>query len=172
MHAVQEILGYDIEVVRNDVIDYEVLDTMEYIILSPGPGIPQEAGDLKKVINQYSSSKKILGVCLGHQAIGECFGATLKNLEKVYHGVQTSVSLLEDDPVLNKVEKPLEVGRYHSWVIQRDTLPDVFTITSEDDKGEIMSMKHKTLPIYGVQFHPESILTPQGNIMLNNFLNV
>ncbi len=172
VHAIQEIVGHPIEVVRNDVIDYDLLDTMDYIVLSPGPGIPEEAGDLKAVIKRYAGKKKMLGVCLGQQAIAEVFGATIKNLDEVYHGVQTPVSVINDDPLFAGIPSPIDVGRYHSWVVEKDTLSNEFIITSEDDKGEIMSMRHKELPIYAVQFHPESILTPTGEQMLANFLEV
>ena len=172
VHAIQEIVGHTIEVVRNDVIDYDVLDTMDYIVLSPGPGIPDEAGDLKKVIKRYASKKKMFGVCLGQQAIGEVFGASIKNLDEVYHGVQTPIQVTNEGPILAGIETPIDVGRYHSWVIQKETLSDDFIITSEDDKGEIMSIRHKEYPLYAVQFHPESILTPTGEQMLSNFLNL
>jgi len=172
VHAIQEIVGHSIEVVRNDVIDYDVLDTMDYIVLSPGPGIPEEAGDLKEVIKRYADTKKILGVCLGQQAIGEVFGATLKNLDEVYHGVQTPVKVTNEDPLFKNIESPIDVGRYHSWVIEKGTLSSDFIITSEDEKGEIMSIRHKKYPLYALQFHPESILTPHGEQMLSNFLNL
>lgn len=172
VHAIQEITGQIIHVVRNDVIDYDLLDQMEYIILSPGPGIPEEAGDLKKVIKRYAGKKKILGVCLGQQAIAEVFGATLKNLKEVYHGVQTPVTVTYEDPILQGIASPIDVGRYHSWVVARETLSDDFYITSVDDHDEIMSIRHKEYPLYAVQFHPESILTPSGKEMLTNFLNL
>lgn len=172
VHAIEEILGYGIVVWRNDKIDYSKIDEFDYIILSPGPGIPEEAGDLKKVIRQYSKSKKMLGVCLGHQAIGEVYGAQLENLEKVFHGVQTPMSQSADNILFKGLSEIFDGGRYHSWVIKKSTLPTTFTITSQDSNGEIMSFKHNELNLFGVQFHPESILTPEGNKILSNFLNV
>lgn len=170
VHAIQHIVGHDITVWRNDEIDYDNIDNFDYIVLSPGPGIPDEAGDLKKVIQKYSSKKKMLGVCLGHQAIGEVYGADLRNLDEVYHGVQTPIVQQGSSELLKGLEESFPGGRYHSWVIQKDTLSDDFTITATDEKGEIMSIKHKELELHGVQFHPESILTPDGNTILENFL--
>ena len=172
VHLVEEILGHDITVWRNDQIDYNTIDNFEYIILSPGPGIPEEAGDLKKVIAQHLDGKKVLGVCLGHQALGEVYGATLQNLDRVYHGVSTEMKATEPCILLENMSSSFEAGRYHSWVIQSDTLSDEFIVTSIDDNGQIMSMRHKNKPIYGVQFHPESVLTPAGKIILTNFLSL
>ncbi len=173
VHAIEGILGHDITIWRNDQIDYSQIEGFEYIILSPGPGIPNEAGDLKKVISDYSSSKKMLGVCLGHQAIGEVYGATIVNMDKVYHGVQTDIIHNKNNTLFQGLEERFDGGRYHSWVIKNDTLNEaIFEVTSRDDNGEIMSFKHKELPLYGVQFHPESILTPEGETILSNFLNV
>ncbi|MEL6390617.1 MAG: aminodeoxychorismate/anthranilate synthase component II [Bacteroidota bacterium] len=172
VHAIQEIVGHTIDVVRNDQIDFELLSSYDYIVLSPGPGIPDEAGDLKRVIREYGEGTKMLGVCLGHQAIGEVYGAQLHNLEKVYHGVQTSMQQTQTDSLYVGIDSTFEAGRYHSWVIRQGTLSDDFVITSVDDQGEIMSMKHKDHHLYGVQFHPESILTPEGPKILENFLNI
>jgi len=172
VHLIEEIVGHDITVWRNDQIDYNTIDTYEYIILSPGPGIPEEAGDLKKVIAEHLEGKKVLGVCLGHQAIGEVHGAQLENLERVYHGVSTEMQTTESCSLLEDLDPTFEAGRYHSWVIKKDTLPDDFIVTSRDDKGEIMSMRHKDKSIYSVQFHPESVLTPEGKTILANFLNL
>ena len=172
VHAIEKILGHDIDVWRNDQIDYGKIDSYEYIILSPGPGIPDEAGELKKIITTYAKSTKMLGVCLGHQAIGEVFGAKLKNLEKVYHGVQTDMEQTASNILFKGLKKKFDGGRYHSWVIEKGSLPPEFTITSRDSNGEIMSFKHQDHHLYGVQFHPESILTPQGSTILSNFLNV
>lgn len=172
VHAIQDIVGHDITIWRNDEIDFDEIENFEYIILSPGPGIPEEAGDLKKVIEDYSSKKKMLGVCLGHQAIGEVYGAVLQNLDEVYHGVQTPILKSGNSKLLEGLEESFPGGRYHSWVIEKNTLSDDFLITSTDEYGEIMSFKHKKLNLHGVQFHPESILTPDGNTILKNFLNL
>jgi len=172
VHAIEEIVGHDVDVVRNDEIDFEKLGTYEYIVLSPGPGLPDEAGDLKKVIKEYGETTKMLGVCLGHQAIGEVYGATLKNLDKVYHGIQTDMTKTRENVLFRKLHGAFPAGRYHSWVIEKDTLHPDFIITTEDDQGEIMSVSHKTLQLHGVQFHPESILTPDGEQILRNFLSL
>ncbi len=172
VHAIEKIVGHEIDVVRNDKIVFEQLENYEYIILSPGPGIPEEAGELKKVIREFGTTKKMLGVCLGHQAIGEVFGATLKNMETVFHGRQTEMNKTREDVLFRKIHGPFLAGRYHSWVIEKNTLSDDFIITTEDEDGEIMSMSHKSLPLYGVQFHPESILTPDGPQILANFIRL
>ena len=172
VHAVEKILGHEIEVWRNDHIDYGRIEEFDFIILSPGPGIPDEAGDLKEVIRRYSASKKMLGVCLGHQAIGEVFGANLRNLDKVYHGVQTNMYQVGNGILFEGVNKDFPGGRYHSWVIQKDTLNGDFEITAIDDQGEIMGISHKEYNVHGVQFHPESILTPDGSRILENFLRI
>ena len=173
VHALEEIAGCPVTVKRNDELDFSELATYDYIILSPGPGIPDEAGDLKKAIIEFASKKKILGVCLGHQAIGEAFGASLKNLDEVYHGVQTDI-ICSDEPgeLLDNIENVFPGGRYHSWVIQKESLPPEFTVTCRDDAGEIMGIRHKTLNVHGVQFHPESVLTPAGKTILKNFLSM
>ena len=173
VHALEDIAGCPVRVKRNDELDFRELDKYDYIILSPGPGIPDEAGDLKKAILEFSKTKKILGVCLGHQAIGEVFGASLKNLDQVYHGVQTDIICSEEPgELLENIESVFPGGRYHSWVIQKDTLPSEFTVTCRDDAGEIMGIRHNTLNIHGVQFHPESVLTPAGKTILKNFLSM
>ncbi len=172
VHSVQELLNHPIEVKRNDELDFDYLDTFDYIILSPGPGVPDEAGDLKKVIKTFYKTKKILGVCLGLQAIGEVFGAKLRNLEEVYHGVQTEFKISQPCPIFTDISEDFLAGRYHSWVIDKDTLPAELLVTCEDEKGEIMGIRHRKYDVYGVQFHPESILTPDGDTMLSNFLNI
>ena len=171
VHAIENILGHEISVWRNDKIDYSSIGDFEYIVLSPGPGIPEEAGDLLKVIKLYGHKVRMLGVCLGHQAIGEVFGAKLENLTKVYHGVQTAILRKGESKILNGLSPQFEGGRYHSWVIKKDTLPDFFHVTSVDEEEQIMSMRHADYELYSVQFHPESILTPDGNRILENFLN-
>ena len=150
-----------------------IIDNYDYIILSPGPGIPDEAGLLKDVIKRYAGQKKILGVCLGLQAIGEVFGGKLKNLTKVFHGIKTNIQKTQiSDPILSDIESSFEAGRYHSWVIDRENFPSDLVITAVDDKNEIMAARHKTLQVFGVQFHPESIMTPDGKRMVSNFLNL
>jgi anthranilate synthase component 2 len=167
-----EDLNCEVTVYRNDEFDIEEVKKFDKILLSPGPGIPDEAGLLKEVIKTYSPSKSILGVCLGQQAIGEVFGGSLTNLDKVYHGVATNVSILVDDESLfNGLEKQIEVGRYHSWVINPENFPESLEITSVDENGQIMSVRHRTLDVKGVQFHPESVLTPQGKKILENWVN-
>jgi len=165
-----EDLNCEVTVYRNDEFDIDEVKKFDKILL--GPGIPDEAGLLKEVIKTYSPSKSILGVCLGQQAIGEVFGGNLTNLDKVYHGVATQVTILVDDESLfNGLEKQIEVGRYHSWVINSEDFPESLEITSVDENGQIMSVRHRTLDVKGVQFHPESVLTPQGKKMLENWVN-
>jgi anthranilate synthase component 2 len=170
VHAVKE-LGYtDVEVHRNDRIPLEAVARYDKIILSPGPGIPSEAGLLLPLIKQYAPSKSILGVCLGHQAIAESFGASLLNLEDVYHGVATPVRIIAKDTIFDKLPPTLEAGRYHSWVVSNLRLPEEIIITAVDEKDEIMALKHCQYDVHGVQFHPESILTPEGIKIVENFL--
>ncbi|WP_455585500.1 anthranilate synthase component II [Bacteroides sp.] len=171
LHVVKE-LGYsDIEVFRNDQIKMNEVNRFDKIILSPGPGIPVEAGLLLPIIKQYAPSKSILGVCLGHQAIGEAFGATLENLKEVYHGVQTPIDILEKETLFQGLGREIPVGRYHSWVVSRNHFPDCLEITAESREGQIMALRHRTYDVHGIQFHPESVLTPQGKIIIQNFLN-
>lgn len=169
VHYLEE-LGAEVMVKRNDQFELSELEAYEYLLLSPGPGIPDEAGLLKAAIKKYASTKKILGVCLGQQAIGEVFGAKLANLDTVFHGVATPVEVTQDDVLFQDLPKTFEVGRYHSWVVQTP-LPEDLMATSFDDNQQLMSLKHKTLPIRAVQFHPESILTPHGKKMLENWIN-
>jgi anthranilate synthase component 2 len=168
-HLVKE-LGAKVTVVRNDQFRLEDLEDFSKIILSPGPGIPSEAGLLLDVIRTYAGRKPILGVCLGHQAIGEVFGAKLENLSNVFHGVATSCHITSDDPLFSGLDRNINVGRYHSWVVSKDCFPDCLEITAESDEGQIMALKHKTLNIRGIQFHPESVLTPDGRRMLQNWM--
>lgn len=169
VHAVRE-TGYAPDVVRNDMIPIEEVGKFDKIIISPGPGIPSEAGILKELLEHYAETKPILGICLGHQAIGERFGAKLVNLPEVYHGVQTSVRQLGDDYIFNGFEAEFPVGRYHSWVVDGNTLPECIEVTAYDDAGMVMALRHRTLDVHGVQFHPESILTPDGTRIIDNFL--
>ncbi|MCL4151901.1 UNVERIFIED_CONTAM: hypothetical protein GTU68_064027 [Idotea baltica] len=166
-----EDLGCDVTVKRNDQLEIEEVEAFDKIVLSPGPGIPDEAGLLKKIIAKYAPTKSILGVCLGQQAIAEVFGGEIVNLDEVYHGVATNITLsVEDDPIFSGLEKEFEVGRYHSWVVDTN-LPDVLEATSFDENGQIMSLRHKTYDVKGVQYHPESVLTPNGKKILENWLN-
>ena len=171
LHAVKELGAKDIEVVRNDQIGLDNVERFDKIILSPGPGIPEEAGLLLPIIKKYAATKSILGVCLGHQAIGEAFGARLENLKEVYHGVQTPVSILRQDVLFEGLGKEIPVGRYHSWVVSREDFPDCLEITAESREGQIMALRHRTYDVHGIQFHPESVLTPQGKEIIKNFLN-
>ncbi len=171
VHLVKELGFKDVDVIRNDKIALEDVAKYDKIILSPGPGIPSEAGLLLPLIKEYAGKKPILGVCLGHQAIGEAFGATLTNLEDVYHGVATQIKVIEPDYIFDTLGSELEVGRYHSWIVSNDKLPDCISVTAIDNNGQIMALKHKTFDIHGVQFHPESVLTPAGKTIIRNFLN-
>ncbi|WP_153800709.1 anthranilate synthase component II [Foetidibacter luteolus] len=193
VHLVEKIIHSKVDVYRNDQIALEKVQDYDKIILSPGPGIPEEAGLLLPLIKEYAATKSILGVCLGHQAIGEAFGGKLVNLSSVYHGVATKINqvapltenrelLVEhsgnktlasnhSQKVFNGLPQELEVGRYHSWVVSREGFPDELEITAEDDNGYIMALQHKTYDVQGVQFHPESVLTPDGEKIMRNWLN-
>jgi anthranilate synthase component 2 len=161
-----------VTVFRNDELELEELESFDKILLSPGPGIPDEAGLLKLIIAKYAATKSILGVCLGQQAIGEVFGGSLINLDKVYHGVATKVTqTVTDESLFNDLPAEFEVGRYHSWVVNANDFPETLEVTSTDENGEIMSLRHKTFDVKGVQFHPESVLTPHGKTILKNWLN-
>jgi anthranilate synthase component II len=165
-----EDLDCDVTVYRNDEFELDEIAHFDKILLSPGPGIPDEAGLLKQVIQQYGPTKSIFGVCLGQQAIGEVYGGTLSNLDKVYHGVATNVTKSVNDELLFEgLDNEFEVGRYHSWVVDAN-LPDCLEATSFDENGELMSLRHKTYDVRGVQFHPESVLTPNGKKMLENWV--
>ena len=166
-----EDLNCEVTVYRNDEFDIEELQKFDKILLSPGPGIPDEAGLLKEVIKAYAATKSILGVCLGQQAIAEVFGGSLINLEKVYHGVATNIKIqVQDEPLFKGLESEIEVGRYHSWVVNPNDFPEVLEITSLDENGQIMSLRHRTFDVRAVQFHPESILTPHGKKILENWV--
>ena len=171
MHAIKKITGLPVIVCRNDEIKLEDIDEYDKIILSPGPGIPSEAGLLLDIIKEYAPSKSMLGVCLGHQAIGEVFGGKLHNMNKVLHGIATPISVEKRSSILfNNIADSFEAGRYHSWIVEKDNLPDCLEVTSVDGEGLIMSMKHKEYDVEGVQFHPESVLTPEGEKMLKNWI--
>lgn len=164
-------LNADVTIFRNDEFDLEIIEKFDKIVLSPGPGIPSEAGLLKAVIEKYADSKSILGICLGQQAIAEVFGGSLVNLEMVYHGVATTIEVVVDDEILFKtLDSKFEVGRYHSWIVE-NPLPSVLQITSVDEDGQIMSLRHRIFDMRAVQFHPESVLTPNGKKILENWLN-
>ena len=169
-HLVKE-TGAEVTVLRNDQFDLEALQTFDKIILSPGPGIPSEAGLLLDVIRRYAGQKPILGVCLGEQAIGEAFGARLVNLSEVFHGVQTPVYIREEDILFEGLPQEILVGRYHSWVVDSEGLPDCLEVTAVSGEGQIMALRHKEYDVHGIQFHPESVLTPDGKKMIENFLN-
>ena len=166
-----EDLNCEVTVFRNDEFDIDELKPFDKILLSPGPGVPDDAGLLKTVIQTYAPTKSILGICLGQQAIGEVFGGSIINLEKVYHGVATKINIVSYDEILfDGLENQIEVGRYHSWVIDPNNFPEVLEITSIDENQQIMSLRHKTFDVKGVQFHPESVLTPNGKKILENWL--
>ena len=166
-----EDLNCEVTVYRNDEFDIDEIAHFDKIVLSPGPGIPDEAGLLKQVIEKYGPTKSIFGVCLGQQAIGEVYGGTLSNLDKVYHGVAMNIKTVVDDEILFQgLDKEFEVGRYHSWVVD-PTLPEALEATSFDENGQVMSLRHKKFDVRGVQFHPESVLTPNGKKMLENWVN-
>lgn len=167
-----EDLGCEVTVRRNDQLSIEEVDAFEKIVLSPGPGLPEEAGLLKSIIKTYAPTKSILGVCLGQQAIAEVFGGKLVNLKEVYHGVATKITrCVPDESLFDGLEETFEAGRYHSWVVDPQ-LPEVLEATSYDDNGQVMSLRHKTFDLKGVQFHPESVLTPKGKKILENWIRI
>ena len=171
VHLVQKVVTDKVDVYRNDEIPLDKVADYDKIILSPGPGVPSEAGMLLPLIKQYASSKSILGVCLGHQAIGEAFGGKLINLSTVYHGVAMPMKILnKKSQILQGLKEDISVGRYHSWVVSEEGFPDVLEVTAKDDNGYIMALQHKKYDVQGVQFHPESVLTPDGETILRNWL--
>ncbi len=171
VHLVEKIIGQKVDVFRNDQIPLEKVKQYDKIILSPGPGIPEEAGLLLPLIKEYAPSKSILGVCLGQQAIGEVFGGKLTNLSKVYHGIATSCRIIvEDEKLFKGLPEHIEVGRYHSWVVDRDGFPEELEITAVDEQDFVMALRHKKYDVRGVQFHPESVLTPMGEQIMRNWL--
>ena len=165
-----EDLDCEVIVKRNDQLSLEEVDAFEYIVLSPGPGIPEEAGLLKEIIRTYAPTKKIFGVCLGQQAIAEVFGGSLINLEQVYHGIATPISITQEDTLFKDLPTEIKVGRYHSWVVNPKDLTNSLIATSIDVNGQIMSLRHSTYDVSAVQFHPESVLTPDGKKILQNWL--
>lgn len=169
-HLIKE-LGAKVTVYRNDKFTLDQLEVFDKIVLSPGPGIPSEAGLLLDVIKTYAGKKPILGVCLGHQAIGESFGGQLTNLSEVYHGVATPATRTVEDYLFEGLPEQIEVGRYHSWVVDQKDFPECLEVTSVSDEGFIMSLRHKEYDIRGIQYHPESVLTKDGRTILQNWLN-
>lgn len=173
VHYIESFEGVNVDVFRNDEIALAEIDNYDAIVLSPGPGLPKDAGILKALIEEYFTQKKILGVCLGMQAIGEVFGGQLENIHPVLHGVATSMQVLDEkDALFKNLPKKFNVGRYHSWVISSKHFPKELIITAKDENNQIMALRHYKYPIYGVQFHPESILSEYGKELIGNFLNV
>ncbi len=175
VHLVEKIMHIKVEVHRNDQIPLEKVKEYDKIILSPGPGIPEEAGLLLPLIKEYAATKSILGVCLGHQAIGEAFGGKLTNLSTVYHGVATPIEVKRKKSTFNNslfdgLPDKFDVGRYHSWIINDENFPDELEVTARDENNYIMALQHKKYDVQGVQFHPESVLTPLGEVILRNWL--
>ena len=163
-------LGAEVDVLRNDKFELEELEKYDKIILSPGPGIPEEAGLLLEVIRTYAGRKPILGVCLGEQAIGQAFGGKLTNLSEVFHGIQTNVKIKNKDYIFSGLPTEIPVGRYHSWVVDTDGFPEELVITAISSEGQIMALKHREYDVHGIQFHPESVLTPDGKQIVGNWL--
>ena len=173
VHYITGITGTDPAVYRNDEIALEDVRNFDKILLSPGPGIPVEAGICLEVIRKFGTEKSILGICLGHQAIGEAYGGYLTNLKQVYHGMATPVTVLDfDEPLFRGLPQSITAGRYHSWVVTRESLPPCFTVTCEDENGTIMGISHKTHDVRGLQFHPESVLTEHGHEIIKNWLEI
>jgi len=170
---VEELQGLSIDVKRNDAITVFEVSAYDCIIISPGPGIPSESGITLELIKEYFDSKPILGVCLGLQAIVEAFGGEIYNMDEVYHGISTDVEIMDtEDLLFQNINSPFKAGRYHSWAAVRENFPAELNITAVDSEGSVMALKHKSAELYGVQFHPESIMTPEGKKMLRNFLAV
>jgi anthranilate synthase component 2 len=173
VHYITQHTGHKPDVFRNDEIEMGSVDKYEKILLSPGPGIPVEAGICLELIRRYAAEKSILGICLGHQAIGEAFGGSLANLKEVFHGLATPVSLLDGmEPLFKGLPSKISAGRYHSWVVERNNLPECFTITCEDEQGIIMGISHKHYDVRGLQFHPESVLTEHGYDIMKNWIEL
>ena len=164
--------GDDVEVTvwRNDQFGLDDVERFDKIVLSPGPGVPDEAGLLNAVIRRYAPTKPILGVCLGEQAIGEVFGAEIYNLNTVFHGIQSSVRIVASDYIFDNLSDSIKVGRYHSWVVGKEDFPAELEVTAVSDEGQIMALKHRVYDVHGIQFHPESILTPEGRTIIRNFI--
>ncbi|MDR1414687.1 MAG: aminodeoxychorismate/anthranilate synthase component II [Odoribacteraceae bacterium] len=170
VHAIRELGCTRLEVHRNDRIALDDIESFDKIILSPGPGIPSEAGILLPLVRRFAPTKSILGVCLGHQAIAEAFGARLSNLRSVYHGVATPVRVIAEDRILAGSPDAFDAGRYHSWIVDAEAFPPCLQVTATDDEGQIMALRHRAFDVHGLQFHPESILTPGGSEIIRRFL--
>lgn len=171
VHIMRE-LGYEPDIFRNDKIELEQVDDYDKILLSPGPSLPKNAGIMADLLNQFGSTKSILGVCLGHQAIGECYGAELYNLPKVFHGIVSEMLVEGDEELFANMPSSFQACRYHSWVIKDHNLLAELIVTSRDSQGTIMSIKHKTYDVRGVQFHPESIMTEYGQQLIKNWIEL
>lgn len=168
---IQEILGYEVDVFRNDEISLDAVEAYDVIVLSPGPGLPKDAGIMPELIKRYAPSKCIFGVCLGQQAIAEAFGGSLENLATVFHGIETPIQITDlEEPLFKDLPRSFQAGRYHSWVVKQDDFPSELQITALDEQGSIMALRHKAYNVRGVQFHPESIMTTVGKDMLRNLL--
>lgn len=172
VHIIENLLAEEVQVYFNDKVEIAKLTSYQGIILSPGPGLPSEAGNMPEIIKAFYRSHKILGVCLGHQAIGEVFGARLLNLPQVYHGVASEIIIDTSDPIFSGLPERIMVGRYHSWVVDKTSLPKDLKVLAEDKDGNIMGIRHMYWPVYGIQFHPESVLTPEGEKILKNWLEL
>lgn len=172
VHLVEKITTERVDIFRNDAIDINMVNEYDKIILSPGPGIPSEAGILLSLIKKYAPYKSMLGICLGHQAIAEAFGAQLLNLDTVYHGVSTKINpVITNARLFKNSDNSIEAGRYHSWVVSKNNFPAELEITAVDDNNYIMALQHKKYDVHGVQFHPESILSPCGEQVVRNWLD-
>ncbi len=173
VHHIQEITGHEIDIFRNDAVEVKDLDKYDYIFISPGPGLPEDSGITLSVISEYHSKKNIFGVCLGLQSIVVALGGELLNLERVYHGIESEISQTEtESPIFDSISQTFKAGRYHSWVADIGKLPAELEVTCKDQNGQIMGIQHRDYPVYAVQFHPESIMTPDGMKMIENFLNL
>ncbi len=170
VHLIEKCTDSEVDVFKNDAISLEKIESYDRIVLSPGPGLPSESGIMPELLKTYVGKKNIFGVCLGMQAIGEHFGAKLKNLQEVVHGQKTPVALIADDPLFENCPDTFQVGRYHSWVINSETVPACLTVTAVDKHHQIMAIRHNTLPIKGVQFHPESVMSEYGEQIMRNWL--
>jgi anthranilate synthase component 2 len=171
VHYLEKVSDHEVEVHRNDRISLEEVNVYDKIVISPGPGLPADAGILLPLLKAYSASKDILGVCLGHQAIAEAFGGALVNLDEVYHGVSTRVKVIAEDILFKDIPGEFFIGRYHSWAVDASSLPSSLEVTAVDENGVIMAMRHRTLNVRGVQFHPESVLTEYGEQLISNWVN-
>ncbi|MDC1105624.1 aminodeoxychorismate/anthranilate synthase component II [Prolixibacteraceae bacterium] len=171
VHLLKQFSGVEVTVLRNDKYKIETLDCFDKILLSPGPGIPSEAGLLMETIAAYAESKPILGICLGHQAIGQHFGGILENLSEVYHGIQDKIEVDNKTVLFKGLPSHIKVGRYHSWTISNNDIPSCIKVISRDSEGQIMAIQHKELPIMGMQFHPESVLTPEGEAIIKQWIH-